>query len=110
MESFMSDAGVAGQLAADELKAQIRGLAQQEHATENQVWEGVSAAVDREAFAKMVARFAARHEEKHSKDTVCLFCLNRRLKSQGWTYKAGERAVRVNRYVSGKTGTIYRRK
>ena len=48
-------------------------------------------------------KFQMRHEQNHTKDQLCLYCFNNKLAKSGWTYKPGERAVRVNRYVQGRT-------
>lgn len=35
----------------------------------------------------------------HIKDKVCLACFNRRLTGAPWTFKPGERYIKVGRYV-----------
>jgi len=49
------------------------------------------------------------HKE-HDKDTVCLYCFNRRLAKMPWTYVPGER-IPLSRFVAqSKTGRFYMRR
>lgn len=49
-------------------------------------------------------KFTRDHQATHSRDTVCVVCLNKSLALAGWTHERGERAVKVNRYVGQGTG------
>jgi len=56
-------------------------------------------------LTRLKVRLARWTHTEHTKDTVCLTCLNIRLAANaGWTYKPGERAIKVGRYVRGKSG------
>ncbi len=55
-------------------------------------------------FDKLMAALTRQDHEEHHRDRVCLRCLNRALRLQPWTHKPGERAVKVGRYVRGKSG------
>lgn len=46
---------------------------------------------------------------EHHRDTLCLICFNRGLRAAPWTFKPGQRYVKVGRYVSGKSGRMYMR-
>lgn len=56
---------------------------------------------------KLIARLDRLTHQDHTRDRVCLSCFNRRLMGEYWTHKLGERAVKVGRYVRGKSGQGY---